>query len=161
MWLYVLKIRSSHDSRIRLSHTTIAFNQGNVELKILIVDDNPSVRRLIVSILQPFADEVRECSDGIEALAAFQQQGSDLVLMDLAMKQLDGIQATKQIRAAHPGARIVMVTDYDDMYLRKAAVDAGACDYALKENLPDLVRLLEGMQRRSGTAGDGRLRNPF
>jgi len=125
------------------------------------VDDNPSIRRLIVRILQPFAQDIRECSDGRDALTAFQRQGSDLVLMDFAMKHVDGIQATKQIRAAHPEAKIVMVTDYDDIYLRKAAMNAGACAYELKDNLPSLIRLLEPMQDGVGSAETGVSENLF
>ena len=46
---------------------------------------------------------------------------------------------TKRIKATDPGAKVVIVTDYDDSELRRAAMDAGACDYALKDKLPDLV----------------------
>ncbi len=122
-------------------------------MKLLIVDDNAAVRRLIAGILQPFAGEIRECADGADALAAYQAQRPDLVLMDIRMPRVDGIQATKQIRAAHPDARIIVVTDYDDSRLREAAMDAGACAYALKDNLPDLIRLLEAMQGRPGPSG--------
>jgi CheY-like chemotaxis protein len=115
-------------------------------LKVLIVDDNATVRRLIAEIVEPFADEIRECADGADALAAYEAQRPDMVLMDIRMKQVDGIQATKQIRAADPAAKIVIVTDYDDSGLREAAMGAGANDYALKDNLQDLVRFLEAMQ---------------
>jgi CheY-like chemotaxis protein len=114
-------------------------------LKILIVDDSPVVRTLIVSMVQPLATDICQCCDGAEALTAFQRQGSDLVLMDIRMRQVDGIQAIRQIRAAAPDAQIIVVTDYDDPHLRQAALDAGAGMYTLKENLPDLIRLLESM----------------
>jgi DNA-binding NarL/FixJ family response regulator len=60
---------------------------------------------------------------------------------------VDGIQATRQIKAADPAAKIVIVTDYDDDALRAAAMRAGACGYALKDNLLDLVRLLEAIKQ--------------
>lgn len=125
------------------------------------MDDTPSVRRLIVNMVQPLAEDICECSDGAEALAAFQRHGPDLVLMDIGMKQVDGIQATKQIRAAHPDAWIVIVTDYDDRHLRQAAMDAGAGAYALKENLPDLLRLLESKPDLLARAETGVSGNPF
>jgi len=106
------------------------------------VDDNAAVRRLIKSIVQRSAEEIRECEDGEDALAAYEALWPDLVFMDIRMKRVDGIQATRQIRAAHPGAKIVIVSDYDDTWLREAALDAGACGYELKDNLPDLIRLL-------------------
>jgi DNA-binding NarL/FixJ family response regulator len=111
-------------------------------LKLLIVDDNAAVRRLIRSIVLPFASEIFECTDGADALSAYQTEGPDVVLMDIRMSEVDGIQATKQIKAADPTAKIVIVTDYDDDALRAAAMRAGACGYALKDNLLDLVRLL-------------------
>lgn len=112
-------------------------------LKLLIVDDNAAVRRLIKSIVQPFATEIRECEDGLEAVSAYRSEIPDVVLMDIRMKYVDGIETTRQIKAAHPAARIVIVTDYDDEALRSAAIGAGACAYALKDNLLDLVRVLE------------------
>jgi DNA-binding NarL/FixJ family response regulator len=67
--------------------------------------------------------------------------------MDIRMHEVDGITATKQIKAADPAAKIVILTDYDDDALRQAAMHAGACGYVLKDNLLYLVRLLEAMQQ--------------
>jgi len=112
-------------------------------MKLLIVDDNAAVRRLIRSILQRLADEIYECGDGADALSAYIAQRPDVVLMDIRMREVDGIQATTQIRAVDPAARILIVTDYDDKDLRHASMRAGACGYVLKDNLLDLVRLLD------------------
>ena len=112
-------------------------------LNILIVDDNAAIRRLVAEIVLPFADEIRECSDGAEAVSAYLARRADLVLMDIRMKHVDGIEAVKRIRAVDPSARIIMVTDYDDEALRQAAMHEGAFGYALKDNLLDLIRVLE------------------
>jgi DNA-binding NarL/FixJ family response regulator len=77
---------------------------------------------------------------------AYQAQRPDVVLMDIRMPEVDGITATRQIRILDPAARIVIVTDYDDSQLRDAALAAGACDYTLKDNLPDLVPLLRRLR---------------
>ena len=114
-------------------------------MNLLIVDDNAAVRRLIADIVLPFADEIRECSDGADALSAYNAQRPDLVLMDIRMKQVDGIEATKRIKVADPSAKIIIVTDYDDEALRQAAMREGACGYALKDNLLDLTRVLEAI----------------
>jgi DNA-binding NarL/FixJ family response regulator len=75
--------------------------------------------------------------------------------MDVRMNEVDGIQATKQIKAADPEAKIAIVTDYDDDALRHAAMRAGACGYALKDNLLELVRLLEAIkQSNPGESGN-------
>jgi DNA-binding NarL/FixJ family response regulator len=59
------------------------------------------------------------------------------------MKEVDGITATREITAADPHARIVIVTNHDDPGLRDAAERAGACGYVLKENLLEVRRLLQ------------------
>jgi DNA-binding NarL/FixJ family response regulator len=117
-------------------------------LKLLIVDDNASVRRLIRNIVLPLAGEIYECADGANALSAYRLHTPAVVLMDIRMREVDGIEATKQIRAADPKARILIVTDYDDEKLRQASMQAGACGYVLKDNLLDLVCLLEAMEQK-------------
>lgn len=116
-------------------------------LKLLIVEDSASVRRLIKSIVAPLAGEIHECADGARALAAYNSHRPDFVLMDIQMGRLDGITATQRIKAADPAARIIIVTDYDQPDLREAAERAGACAYVVKENLLELVEFLRGSKR--------------
>ena len=115
-------------------------------MKLLIVEDNAPMRRLIKSMLRDLAAEVRECADGGEALAAYAEFGPDWVLMDIKMPGIDGIAATRQMLAADPGARVVIVTDYDDHHLRAAAQSAGARQYILKENLLAIRQILSAHQ---------------
>ena len=114
-------------------------------MKLLIVEDNSSIRRLIRSIVENLAEEVHECEDGAEAFAAYIAHRPDFVLMDIAMKVVDGITATRLIKAADASAMIIIVTNYDDADLREAASIAGAWGYVLKENLLELRRLLESL----------------
>jgi len=111
-------------------------------LNLLIVEDNRAMRGLIKSIVADLAGDVSECGDGAEALSTYAGCRPDWVLMDIRMKGMDGISATRQLKAAFPDARIIIVTDYDDPKLREAARDAGACQYVTKENLLDLRRIL-------------------
>lgn len=104
-------------------------------MRMLIVDDNADVRRLIRSVTAAPEDEIEECVDGAEAVAAYRRQRPDIVLMDLRMPRMDGLAATRAIVAQDSSAKILIVTDYDDNILREAAVTAGACDYEIKENL--------------------------
>ena len=62
--------------------------------------------------------------------------------MDVQMGEVNGIEATRLIISDHPGAKIVIVTDYNDAALRRAAAEAGACGYVLKEDLLGLRQLL-------------------
>jgi CheY-like chemotaxis protein len=95
-------------------------------MKILLVDDNTAVRKLIRRVIAGCADEIAECSGGNHALAAYRTFRPDLVLMDIEMPGLDGISATKRILAEDSAAQVVMVTNYDVAELRRAASDVGA-----------------------------------
>lgn len=117
--------------------------ERNEALKILIVEDSVPVRHLIKSMLAELAHEIHECSDGSEALAAYKRHRPDFVLMDIQMVLMDGIAATQMIKLADPAAKVVIVTDYDQADLREAARKAGACAYIVKENLLELVHLLQ------------------
>jgi CheY-like chemotaxis protein len=119
-------------------------------MKLLIVEDNADVRRVIRSLVANVAGEIRECADGAEALVLYNLERPDFVLMDIQMESMDGIAATRQIKASDPTARIIIVTDYDQPDLREAADQVGACGYVLKENLLELGRLLEQFPERRG-----------
>lgn len=113
-------------------------------MRLLIVEDNAGMRRLMISLISDLVGAIRECTDGSEALAAYGDFQPDLVLMDIKMEKMDGIAATEQIRATFPHARIAIVTDYDDVRLRAAARHAGAFAYLLKEDLLAIRALLRG-----------------
>jgi CheY-like chemotaxis protein len=117
-----------------------------MNMKILIVEDNPQMRQMIRAVVADLAEEVSECADGQEAVAAYTAQqfsGNDWVLMDLQMPGGGGLEATRRIRARFPDARVIIVTQYDDQYWRTAATQAGACGYLLKENLLELRPMLK------------------
>jgi CheY-like chemotaxis protein len=118
-------------------------------MDLLIVEDNDQMRRMIVRSVHDLAEHTWECSDGAEALPAYTRHRPDWVLMDLRMKQMDGISATRQIKASYPEANIMIVTDHDDPDLREAAREAGACEYVTKENLLDLRRILATLESRA------------
>jgi DNA-binding NarL/FixJ family response regulator len=108
-----------------------------VTIRVLTVDDHPVVRTGIGAIIANEADMtvVAEAGDGTEAAAMYEAHRPDVVLMDLRMPRVDGIEAMRAILAAHPGARIVALTSYEgdaDIY---RALDAGACGYLIKDML--------------------------
>jgi two-component system response regulator DegU len=118
-------------------------------MKILIVEDNPTVRRLIRRAVTDVASEIEECEDGADVLRAYGAQLPDIVLMDVRMPRLNGLAATRLLLNSYPGARVLFVTDYDDDELRHAASEAGACGFALKNNLTELEAIVESICMRN------------
>lgn len=116
-------------------------------MNLLIVDDSSSVRRLIRSIVDVIADEIFDCDDGLQAPAAYLRHRPDFVLMDIDMKDGDGLTATREITGSDPQAKVFIVTNYDADDLRDAAYKAGALGYVLKDNLFDLVPILRHASR--------------
>jgi DNA-binding NarL/FixJ family response regulator len=112
------------------------------KMKILIVDDHKGMRELMRSFLPDVFDEIHECEDGSDAVDCYREQLPDWVLMDWKMKRMDGITATRQIIAAYPQARILLVTNFDDDNLRRAGREAGAFGYIVKENLRSISEIL-------------------
>ena len=111
-------------------------------MKVMIVEDDAGVRQLIKLVVASLAEDFCECGDGATALRLYRQQRPDWVLMDVRMGLKDGLTATREITAAFPEARIVMVTSHDDAAMRQAAREAGACAYLSKENLLALREIL-------------------
>jgi DNA-binding NarL/FixJ family response regulator len=111
-------------------------------MRFLIVDDNQGMRRTIEMVVTQDGDEVIECEDGKDALELYTKHHPDWVLMDISMKNVNGIEATEQITEIDPGARVVIVTEYEDRFFRKAAHDAGAFAFISKEQLRDIKKLI-------------------
>jgi DNA-binding NarL/FixJ family response regulator len=104
-------------------------------IRVLCADDHPLIRKGIASILanEPDMQLVAEAADGQDAVRLFRELRPDVTLMDLRMPELDGIAATRAIRAEFPDARIIALTSYDgdqDIY---RALEAGVRGYLLKE----------------------------
>lgn len=111
--------------------------------RILIVDDSAFIRATIRAVLEPVSRDVHECADGAEAIDAYRRLAPDWVLMDIAMRGMDGIQATSRIRAADPAARVIIVSDHGSTQFRAAARTAGAAAFVLKDDLLTLPSLLK------------------
>lgn len=109
----------------------------------MIVDDSDDVRQMLRTVVAELANPIYECRDGHEACDAYARHRPDWVLMDVSMEPMDGIAATHEITQAFPTARIVIVTQYDDDRLRRAALASGAHGYVLKDNLFEVRRFLE------------------
>jgi DNA-binding NarL/FixJ family response regulator len=110
-------------------------------LRVVVVDDHPVFRAGLAAFLQDdVADVVGEAGSGEEAVDAVAATAPDVVLMDLHMPGLGGVEATRRIAATHPGVAVLVLTMLDDDTSLVAALRAGARGYLLKEAAPDEIR---------------------
>ncbi len=108
-------------------------------IRVLVADDHAIVRRGICALLatEPDIEVVGEAFDGHEALAKAQALRPDVILMDLVMPGMDGLEATQQITASQPGARVLVLTSFSGDDKIFPAIRAGALGYLLKDSGPD------------------------
>ncbi|CAA9546172.1 MAG: Two-component transcriptional response regulator, LuxR family [uncultured Thermomicrobiales bacterium] len=114
-------------------------------IRVLLVDDQPLARAGLKMILDP-ADGfeiVAECDDGEAALEVVERLrgGLDVVVMDVRMRRMDGVEATRRLRASREGPPILILTTFDDDEILSAALRAGASGFLLKDApAEDLIR---------------------
>jgi len=120
---------------------------------VLIVEDNVRMRQMIRSFLRDMAVAFVERDDGADAVAAYDEYMPDWVLMDIKLRSVDGLTATRRILTKHPRARIIIVTNYDSPGFRDEAQNAGACGYVLKNHLAELRHIIQ--THRDTSAGPG------
>jgi NarL family two-component system response regulator LiaR len=119
-------------------------------IRVLIVDDHTIVRKGIRALLAEIEgiEVVGEADNGQEAVTQAETLHPDVILMDLAMPKMDGIEATRRIKASQPESRILVMTSFaaDDKVF--PAIKAGALGYLLKESAPeDLVQAIHQIHR--------------
>jgi DNA-binding NarL/FixJ family response regulator len=121
-------------------------------VKVLIVDDQRVVREGLATIVGGLADTevVGLAGDGAEAMELVAEHAPDVVLMDLRMPKLDGVEATKAVRQRHPGSAVVILTTFADDESIVAALSAGAAGYLTKDaSREDIRRALEAAAGQS------------
>lgn len=112
-----------------------------MSIRVMVVDDHRIVRDGLEQLVATTDDLelAGSAADGAAAVAMVASTQPDVVLMDLSMPVLDGIEATRAIRSAHPGVRIVVLTSFADRTRVADAVDAGADGYLLKHAEPNQI----------------------
>jgi len=92
---------------------------------ILIVDDQKGVRRLLEELFKKEGWEVRIAGDGLDAIDKVEEMVPDLILMDVKMPNMNGLEATQEIMLRNPGIPIIMMTAYGEIEVVKQALQAG------------------------------------
>jgi DNA-binding NarL/FixJ family response regulator len=119
-------------------------------IRVLVVDDHPVVRQGLIAILgyEPDIEVVGDAADGVEAVRLILERRPDVVLLDLRLPRLDGVEVMRQVRAQAPQVRFLVLTTYDTDEYIGPALAAGAQGYLLKDALPDeLARGVRAVMR--------------
>ena len=119
-------------------------------IKVFIADDHAIVRNGIAALLatEPDIEVIGDASNGEEAVLAAKELHPDVILMDLVMPEMDGIQAIHQIRTLDPDARILVMTSFATDEMVFPAIKAGALGYLLKDSSPEeLVNAIHQVYR--------------
>jgi DNA-binding NarL/FixJ family response regulator len=122
-----------------------------MRMTILIVDDNAQVRALLRGLVaqEPACQVVGEAEDGAEAIRLAQALRPDIVLLDLTMPRVNGLEALRRIKGERPETTGIIVTVHAEDAYRRAAADGGAAAFLLKKTL--VTVLLPTLQRLRGS----------
>jgi DNA-binding NarL/FixJ family response regulator len=127
-------------------------------IRIVVADDHPVVRGGLVALLRtiPSLEVVGEAADGETAVRLTHEHRPDVVLMDVRMPGMDGVEATRRIREQTPESRVLILTMYDDDATVFTAMKAGAQGYLLKESeQDDIVRAVQAVVAGEAIFGPG------
>jgi two-component system chemotaxis response regulator CheY len=114
--------------------------KDNQPVRYLVVDDSLFARKNLIKMVQAFGGEVAgEAGDGLTAIAEYARAKPDIVLMDITMPQMEGIEAVERIVRQHPDARIVMVSSVGYQENILAALQKGAKHFVQKPVKPDVL----------------------
>jgi len=118
-------------------------------MTVLIVDDVAFMRSVIKDILVKICsfseDKISEASGGVDAISKYKKEKSDIVLCDILMPDMNGIDVVKELMAMDPGAKIIMCTSSSEMDTVVDCINMGAKDYILKPPKPD--RVIQAIQK--------------
>jgi two-component system NarL family response regulator len=118
--------------------------------RLLLVDDHAVFREALRSMLERETDieVVGEAANGADALLLAKELAPDVVLMDISMPGLDGISATRTLKAESPGAKVLALSTYVEEHFVVSMMAAGACGYIVKTSgIPEMVRAIHAVLR--------------
>ena len=131
---------------------------GGPRSVVLVAEDDRSVRDSLVLALQVEGYEVEAVTDGEQAIEAFERRIPDVVVLDVMMPKLDGLEVCRRIRAADSLVPVLMLTARHEIADRVGGLDAGADDYLVKPfSLDELLARLRALLRRTSITGSSEI----
>jgi DNA-binding response OmpR family regulator len=125
--------------------------------RVLVVDDDVTVREVVVTYLRAAGHDVGEAADGEDALAQLRGEPADLLVLDLMLPGVDGLEVCQRIRAGGDDLPVIMLTALGSETDRVVGLEHGADDYVTKPFSPrELVLRVESVLRRAGERGGAR-----
>lgn len=122
-------------------------------MKVLVADDIPMIRKLVEYHLKQIGFDISNAADGVEALMLASNFRYDLILLDIMMPEMDGLEVLRRLRAdsLNKDTPIIMMTAYGDSASVKRAVDLGASDFIVKpvEQISFRKKVLDALNSRS------------
>ncbi len=130
-------------------------------IKVLIVDDHRDFRRIVHEFLDrlPNVSVIGEAGDGSEAVKQVEKLFPNVVLMDISMPHMNGLEATKIIKQRWPDTKVLIATTYDDPMYRKQALEVRADGFILKGSLKPSLEATFGAQRPQPPTQDNVAKN--
>ena len=128
------------EKEIAMAQFAALFRKDNKPVRYLVVDDSVFARKNLIKMIEMFGGEVAgEAGDGLTAIAEFNRTKPDIVLMDITMPQMEGIEAVERIVRQHGEARIVMVSSVGYQENILAALQKGAKHFVQKPVKPEVL----------------------
>jgi len=127
--------------------------------QVLVVDDDATLAEVVIGYLERAGHRTRHASTGADALAEVRALPPDLMLLDLMLPEVDGIEVCRQVRAEHPHLRVLMLTALGEAEDRIAGLEVGADDYVTKPFSPRelVLRVAALLRRGDASAGSSQL----
>jgi len=112
------------------------------KMKLLLVDDNDNIRRIMKDLYSPYFNEIVECTDGIEVVEQFSSINPDWTVMDIQMKRMDGIAAAEKVIHGEPNAKIILISQFDGVEIVSEARRSGAIAFVKKDDLESVMQVI-------------------
>jgi Response regulator containing CheY-like receiver, AAA-type ATPase, and DNA-binding domains len=122
---------------------------SNSQATILVIDDQPGIRRLLTEVLQDEGYHVITAANGYEGIQVALTVNPNVILMDMKMPGMDGIEALKELKRQGQGDQVIMMTAYGELDMVNEAKEAGMRDYITKPF--DIISLCQIIQNNIGT----------